>query len=184
MKLLVIVNLKKTDDMRIFVYFLTLIINLVLQSTFLESISLAGIKPNLILTAVVSVSCIRNGEEGAAYGFFAGLLQDCFFSNYIGCCVFLYTFIGYFCGAVFKNFYRENFIMPMGIAAAATFVYEFLYYIINILLLGYTDIIYFMCRIILPEVVYNALAMIIVYNIYLKANEYLEEREKYKRKVF
>lgn len=170
--------------MRIFLYFISLVLNLVIQSTVLENISLAGIKPNLILTAVVSVSCLRNREEGAAYGFFAGLLQDCYFSNYIGCCVFLYTFIGYFCGALLKSFYRENFILPMGIAAAATLVYEFLYYIINILLSGYTNIVYFMGRIIIPETVYNALAMIVVYNIYLKANEYLEEREKYKRKVF
>lgn len=170
--------------MRYFIYFVSLILNLVLQSTVLECISLAGIKPNLMLTALVSVACLRDENEGAVYGFFAGLLQDCFFSNYIGSYVFLYTFTGYFCGLLLKSFYRENFILPMGIAAAATFVCSFLYYIINILLMGYTDISYFMGKIIMPEVVYNALAMLVVYNLYLYVNNYIEEHEKYKRKVF
>ena len=111
--------------MRYVLYFLSLIINLVLQSTVFEHITLAGIKPNLILVATVSVACLRNENEGAAYGFFAGLLQDSFFSVYIGSYVFLYTFTGYCCGLLLKSFYRENFILPMGIAAAATFIFNF-----------------------------------------------------------
>ncbi len=170
--------------MRYFLYFLSIIINLVLQSTVFEHITLAGIKPNLILVAIVSVACLRDETEGAAYGFFAGFLQDSFFSVYIGSYVFLYTFIGYFCGLLLKSFYRENFILPMGIAAAATFIFNFAYYIINVLLRGYTNVMYFIGRIMLPETVYNALLMLIVYNIYLYINKYLEETEKYKRKVF
>lgn len=170
--------------MRYFIYFLSLVFNLVLQSTVFESITLAGIKPNLILIAVVSVSCLRGENEGAVYGFFSGLIQDCYFSTYIGSCTFLYMLIGYCCGLLLKSFYREVFILPMGIAAAATFVYDFLYYTINVLLRGYTDFLYYAGRIILPEMVYNALAMIVVYNLYVRVNNYLEDREKYKRKVF
>lgn len=170
--------------MRYFIYFLTLIINSVLQASLLDGIALAGIKPNLVLITVVSISCLRDSTEGAAYGFFAGLLQDCYYSSYIGCGVFLYTFIGYFCGIFLRSFYRENFILPMAIAAGATFVYNFAYYILNALLQGYPNIGYFMGKIILPEVVYNALAMIVVYNLCIAMNNYLEEKEKYKRKVF
>ena len=170
--------------MRYIFYIFSLIINLVLQSTLFEHITLAGIKPNLILVSVVSIACLRDEHEGAAYGFFAGLLQDCAFSTYIGSYVFLYTFTGYFCGLLLKSFYRENFILPMGIAAAASFLFNFSYYIINVLLRGYTNAGYFIGRIILPETVYNALAMIVVYNLYVYINRYLEENEKYKRKVF
>lgn len=170
--------------MRIILYFLSLIINLVLQSTVLEHIKLAGIKPNLILVALVSVACLRDENEGAVYGFFAGFLQDSFFSNYIGSYVFLYTFVGYFCGLLLKSFYRENFILPMGITAAATFIFNFAYYVINVLLRGYTNALYFIFRIILPEMIYNVLLMIVVYNLYMRINKYLEENEKYKRKVF
>ncbi|MBQ6553616.1 MAG: rod shape-determining protein MreD [Firmicutes bacterium] len=170
--------------MRYFLYFLSLLFNLVLQSTVLQSITLAGIKPNLMLIAIVSVSCLRGENEGAVYGFFGGLLQDCYFSTYIGSITFLYMLIGYCCGLLLKSFYRENFILPMGIAAGATVVYNFLYYTINVLLRGYTDIVYYTGRIILPETVYNALAMIVVYNLFVRVNNYLEESEKYKRKVF
>ena len=136
------------------------------------------------MVAVVSVACLRDEREGSIYGFFAGLFQDCAFSTYIGSYVFLYTFMGYFCGLLLKSFYRENFILPMGIAAAATFLFNFAYYIINVLLSGYTNAMYFIGRIILPETVYNALLMIVIYNLYMHINKYLEESEKYKRKVF
>ncbi len=170
--------------MRYFLYFISVILNIVLQSTLFEHITLAGIKPNLILVSIVSIACLRDETEGAVYGFFAGFLQDSFFSGYIGSYVFLYTFIGYFCGLLLKSFYRENFILPMGIAAAATFAVNFAYYAMNVLLRGYANAVYFIGRIILPETVYNALLMLIVYNLYLYINKYLEEEEKYKRKVF
>lgn len=177
-------KIKDYFNMRYLIYFLSLIINLALQSTFLNKISLIGIKPNIILIAVITISCLRNEKEGAVYGFLAGLLQDCYFSSYIGSYVFLYTFIGYFCGFLLKGFYRENFILPMGIVVAVTFLYNFIYYVLNILLLGYTDIMYFILHIILPEMVYNAIASIFIYNFYLFVNNRLEEREKYKHKFF
>jgi rod shape-determining protein MreD len=143
-----------------------------------------GIKPNIILIAIISVACLRGEKEGAIYGFAAGLLQDCYFSTYIGSFVFLYSFIGYFCGFLLKNFYRENFILPMAAVVVATFVYNFIFYVLNVLLRGYTDVLYFIVRIILPEMIYNALASLIVYNLYLFINNRLEEHEKYKHRFF
>ncbi len=137
-----------------------------------------------MLIIIVSIAYIRGEKEGASVGFAGGLMQDCFFATYVGSNVFLYTLIGFLCGVLCRGFYKENFLIAIGAVAASSLVYGFLYYVINILLRGYTDLPYFARTIIIPEVVYNALLSLIVYNLFFWFNEWLEDRERYRRKVF
>lgn len=165
-------------------YFIILTITLVFQSTFFELIQLVGIKPNAMLITVMSIAYIRGEKEGFITGFTAGLMQDCFFCTYVGSNVFLYSLLGYFGGILCKSFYKENFFIAVGVIMAASIAYNFSYYVINILLRGYTDLAYFMEKLIIPEAVYDGLAALLLYNILFTFNEWLEDRERYKRKVF
>lgn len=169
---------------RYITYFIILILSFIFQSTFFEYIQLVDIKPNAMLIVIVSIAYIRGEKEGAIAGFTGGLMQDCFFSMYVGSNVFLYTLIGYICGMLCKGFYKENFFIAVGVITGATFVYGFMYYVINILLRGYTDLLYFAEKIIIPEMVYNALLSVVLYNLLMAFNEWLEDRERYRRKVF
>lgn len=169
---------------RYIIYLFILIFAMVFQSTFFEYIQLVDIKPNLMLITIVSFAYIRGEKEGGIIGFTGGLLQDCFFGLYVGSNTFIYSVIGYICGNICKGFYKENFFIATGIITGATLIYNFMYYVINILLRGYTDIFYFMKNIIVPEMVYNALISLLIYNLIFIFNEWLEDKENYRRKVF
>lgn len=170
--------------MRWFITAIILIINLILQSTLFEYISIIGIKPNTALIIVVSIAFMRGETEGAITGAFAGFLQDSFFGLFVGLNVFLYMVIGYLCGKFLSGFYKESVIVPILITLISTFCYGFLYYTLSILMRGYTNFPYFLSTIILPEMVYTAIFSVILYKFLFKINSYLEEKYKYRRKVF
>lgn len=169
--------------MRYLVYAILLILGFIFQSTFLELIALLDIKPNIILIIVVSVALIRGELEGAVVGFVGGLMLDSF-SRYTGANTFICMMTGYLTGIFTVGLYKENPFVPVITVFIATFFYDFAFYIMEILLQGYTDFIYFFENIILREMVYNALVTLIVYGIIYFLNERLELKEHFKRKLF
>lgn len=170
--------------MRNFIYAMILIINLILQSTLFEYIAIIGIKPNTAIIIIVSIAFMRGETEGAAIGFFAGLLQDSFFGPFIGIHALLGMLTGYFCGKFFRGFYKESFIIPFVLTITSNILYEFIFYMTNILLRGYTKFYYFVNAIILPEVVYTAIVSVFVYKLLYVINKKIEDKESLKRKLF
>ena len=94
--------------MRYIIITITLIFNLILQSTLFEYISIIDVKPNSAIVIIISMAFMRGKTEGAVTGLIAGLLQDCFFAPYIGFYTFCYILVGYFCGMFFRGFYKET----------------------------------------------------------------------------
>jgi rod shape-determining protein MreD len=158
---------------------------MILQSTVFHYLSIYKIMPNTALIIIVSYSILRNDIEGAVFGFFAGLLQDIYFSNnVIGIHALLYALIGYYSGKVFKDFYKENYLIPMFLTFICSFIYEFIYYLIWFLFRGKTDISLYLFSIILPRSVYTVVATLPLYSIVYIVNEKLEYRSKDKTKLF
>ncbi|MBR1444561.1 MAG: rod shape-determining protein MreD [Firmicutes bacterium] len=170
--------------MRYIIITITLIFNLILQSTLFEYISIIDVKPNSAIVIIISMAFMRGKTEGAVTGLIAGLLQDCFFAPYIGFYTFCYILVGYFCGMFFRGFYKETIITPLLLTAAFDLIFEFVYYVFNILLKGYVDFGFFLKSVILPEVVYTTLISAIIYKILYYINSLLEEREKFSQKLF
>lgn len=170
--------------MRYFITAIILIINLILQSTLFEYIAIIGIKPNTAIIIIVSIAFMRGEIEGAFVGLTTGILQDSFFSSFIGIHAFLGMATGFLCGKLYRGFYKENFIIPISLTIISTLLYEIFYYILSILLRGYTNFLYFLNKIILPEVVYTAIFSILVYQILYFINKKLEVKENLKRKLF
>jgi len=170
--------------MRIAVLFFTAIINLVLQSTLFEYIEIIGIKPNTTVLFVVSYSILRGDTEGAALGFFTGLLQDCFFGDFIGMHALMYMIIGYVCGKPFKDFFHENIFFPLILGSIGIFSYGTAFYIMNYLFRGKLDFLYYLRRIILPEAVYTIAFTTPVYRLVYAINNRIEKREKRGRMLF
>ena len=170
--------------LRIFITSLILIINLVLQSSIFQLISVRNIIPNTAIVIIVSISLLRGSKEGAIAGFFAGFLQDIFF----GSSNFYYAILGALCGYITgkfnKGFYRENYMLPIFISSISTLIYESIVFITGPLFNGSTNYLYFLFNLIIPETVYNAILTVVIYRILFAINSFLEQKEQHKRKLF
>lgn len=170
--------------MRIFVTGFILILNLVLQSTLFQAIQIRGIMPNTAIILIVSYALLRGSLEGALVGFFCGLLQDVYFGTSLGFFSCLGMLTGYFSGKASQNFYRENYLIPLLLCTIATFLYETLVYSTSFLFRGNLNFLYYFNNLILPETVYTSVISILVYRILYGINEAVEQKERYKRKLF
>ena len=169
--------------MRYLSYAIMLIAGFIFQSTFFELITILDMKPDAILIIIVSVALLRGELEGAAVGFFGGLMLDTF-CPFIGANAFIGMITGYIVGVVTVGLYKENPFVPVTTVFFATLFYSSVYYVITILLQGYTNYGYFFHNIILREMVYNALAALPIYGIVYLVNSRLELKEHFKRKLF
>jgi len=164
--------------------FAVLILNIVLQSTLVQSMQIRGIIPNTAIIVIVSMSLLRGSTEGAATGLIAGLLQDIFFGVAIGYYALFGMLLGFWIGKVNKGFYRENYVIPVFICSLSTIAYESCIFLTGILFTGNTNYLYFFINLMIPEMVYNAILTILIYRVLFSINSVLEQKEKYKRKLF
>jgi len=161
-----------------------LIANFSLQSTLFQYIEILGVRPNTAFIIIVSYSILRGDVEGAIVGFFAGLLTDVYFNSYIGLYALMYMLIGYLCGKPFRNFFRENYLLPLSLVAVGSILYQFIIYIVNFLFHAELDLPYFFKTIILPGSVYTLILTVPVYSLLYGINGKLENFEKNRRKLF
>jgi len=170
--------------MRIPITALIIFVNFILQTTLFPLLAIRGIFPNTALIIVTSYALLRGSKEGAIVGGFTGLLMDIFFSKMIGFYTLLYLVIGLFFGRSQKNFYRENYLLPIIFCAISTVLFQAVLYITGFLFRGEGNLLYFLFSVLLPELVYMAIVTILVYRILFGINEWLELKEKYKYRLF
>jgi len=170
--------------MRAVVVGFLLLFNLILQSTLFGHFEILGVLPNTAILIIVCYAILRGDVEGAIVGFFAGLLQDLFFARYIGFYALCGALTGYICGKPFKDFFRENYLLPMVLVLAAVLANSFVFYVIHFLLLGQTDLWYYFQKIILPETVYTLFLSIPAYRVIYGINERLEKFAKHRRNIW
>jgi len=169
--------------MRALVVGAVLVLNIILQSTLFQHFEILNMLPNTALLIVVSYAILRGDVEGAIVGFFAGLLQDLFFAQYIGFYAMCGAVTGYLCGKPFKDFFRENYLMPVILVVAAMFANEIVFYVFHFLLFGQTDFWYYFHKLMLPATVYTLFLSIPVYRVVYGLNEWLE-RVRRRKKFF
>ena len=99
--------------MRILLTGILIFVNFILQTTLLPYISIGGILPNTALIIVVSYALLRGSTEGAIVGFFSGLPIDIFFGTSFGYYTLLFLLAGLLIGRSQKDFYRENYLLPI-----------------------------------------------------------------------
>jgi rod shape-determining protein MreD len=157
-------------------------LNFILQTTIFGFITFLGVMPMTAIILVVSYACLRGDVEGAVFGFFSGFLWDMFFMEYLGLYALLFALVGFFCGKPFKDFFTDNFFLPLLLVLMAMLGYETVFYLINFSARGrFID--YFRI-IILPGTIYTILLAIPVYRFMFWLNRKIEDVEKRNRKVF
>ncbi len=106
--------------MKPFAWALFLVVTLVVQTTVLPLIAVAGARPDLLLLVVVSAGLLLGREHGVGMGFFAGLLQDLASGNVFGVNVLSKTAAGYVAGLVEQKVFKENVLLPLLAVILAT----------------------------------------------------------------
>lgn len=170
--------------MRILLTSILVFVNFILQTTLLPYLSIGGVLPNTALIIVVSYALLRGSISGAMVGFFSGMLMDIFFGTSIGFYALLFLLAGLTIGRSQKEFYRENYLLPVIICSLTAMVYESIVFITGFVFQGETNILYFLLRLLIPEAVYTAVVTVPIYRLLFGVNEWLELKEKYKYRLF
>jgi len=162
--------------MRAVIFGAVIILNFILQSTVFSYIEVFQVAPNTALLIVVSYAMLRQDVEGAIAGFFAGILIDIMFGNILGFYALMYAVAGFLCGKPFKDFVRENYLLPIVLAIAATLALETVTFGAFFALRGNTNFMTYLQARIIPATVYTVLLSVPVYLLIYRLNKALEKR--------
>ncbi len=163
---------------------LILVANLVLLSTLFQHLRIFHIIPNTTMALVVSYALLRGSAGGGRLGFCAGLMQDLLFGPSIGFYALLYLLCGLFCGRRSRDFYRENYLLPVLFTALCTLFCGLAVYVTGFLFRGHYNPLPYLTGTILPETVYTGLVCPFLYRLLFSVNDALERGESHKRKLF
>lgn len=163
---------------RILVYGAVLVAAFVLQTSVFHFFLLADIAPNLLLIVTVASGLMGGRKQGMAVGFFAGLLTDIFFGEYLGAYSFIYLMFGYINGFFSHLFYVEDMVFPVVMIAVNDLAYGTVIYLVYYLMRAKWDFLFYARRIILPEAAYTAIVGIAVFFVLLKIDDKLRDYEK------
>lgn len=149
-----------------------------LQAHFFTNITIAGIKPNLIVIFILFIGLYSNAIYGTVSGILVGLFLDCIYGKCIGVSAVMLCAIG-FLGAYFdKNFSKESRLTIMLMAIGATAIFEAGYYLLSAIILNFDMQVIEFIKMLLLELLYNTLLTLILYPIIQKLGYILEENFK------
>lgn len=149
-----------------------------LQCTLFNHLELAGIKPNLILIVTASFGFMRGQKEGMLVGFFAGLITDIQFGTILGFYALLYLVIGFVNGLFEQLYFDEDIKLPLFLISVSEFLYGIIIYLLMFMLRSDFNFLYYLNRIIVPELIYTIVITLGLYPLILFSNHKLEAEEK------
>ncbi|WP_455715871.1 rod shape-determining protein MreD [Anaerosporobacter sp.] len=158
---------------RFFMSLIVIIVCFLLQSTVFQSLAIAGVVPNLLLIVTVAAGYMHGRTNGIYVGLACGLLVDICYGDVIGLFGLMYMCIGYLNGYAHKIY----FTMPIILVSISDFLYGFFYYVFLFLLRNRLNILFYLKRVILPELIYTVVVSIVLYKILHILNVKLERSE-------
>ena len=155
-----------------------------IQCTYGRYIAIGGITPNLLIIIPVLFGFLNGKNEGIYVGLVSGLLYDLLFNSMIGFSSLIFMYIGYFAGCYYKKYEESEMLFPLLILLIGNMAFGLIAYIGNFLLHNKLDILYYMTRIVIPEVVYTIFVTIIIYKPLVFLNTKLESKDRRRVKNF
>jgi len=162
--------------MRVLIFGALIIFNFTLQATIFTYIEILQVAPNTALLIVVAYAMLRDDVEGAIVGFFTGLLIDIVFGQIIGFYALFYALIGFFCAKPFKDFVRENYLLPIALTIASVITLESITFGAMFALRGNAEFFYYLRTRILPATIYTVMLSVPIYMMVYRINKALEKR--------
>ncbi|MDD2979208.1 MAG: rod shape-determining protein MreD [Hespellia sp.] len=157
---------------------LMIILCFLLQTTVFNHLTLATIRPNLLLILTASFGFMRGSKEGLIVGFFSGLLIDIQFSAIMGFYALVYALIGFANGRFQRLYYDDDIKLPLFLISASEAVYGLVIYFFMYLLRSRFSFATYLSQIIIPELIYTVIITLGLYQVILFVNHRLEEEEK------
>jgi rod shape-determining protein MreD len=97
------------------------------QVTFLHSLEVIGLKPELLLVGTIFFSMKMGAVPGFAIGAFSGFIFDCLSLSPLGLHTFLYGLAGLLSGRARKKVYYEGFPAQMLVVFSASLAVSIVY---------------------------------------------------------
>ncbi|MCL2864300.1 MAG: rod shape-determining protein MreD [Lachnospiraceae bacterium] len=176
--------MKRLKLKRFFIGVALVLAVVLIQTTVLNLIAIANIRPNLIIILTASFGFMRGSKEGMFVGFGAGLLLDILFGNIIGFYALIYLVFGFLNGLFQQIYLDEDIKLPILLISVSSFVYGLFIYFFHFVLRGVFDFFHLLNAIILPELIYTIAATLGLYPFILFINRKLETEEKRRASKF
>ena len=108
---------------------LLILLALFLQTSWIDAISIVGIKPDLVLIVLVFVGITRGQIEATALGFLSGLLLDIYNPEWMGVNALANSLVGFAVGYSRIGIVAEDIKVQTAILFSATLLHDIIYFI-------------------------------------------------------
>lgn len=146
------------------------IISLVLETTLFPHLTVAGVKPDLILVLVVLYAMLHGSREGAIIGFMGGIMQDLLLGQFVGLNALAKLLAGLLFGVLEYKIYKESIFIAAVALIFGTLWHESLIWLLG-LFAGFSGN-YFTAfeDIIFPSIVYNSCLAPFIYGRFYRSS--------------
>lgn len=149
-----------------------------LEVNIFSYLTIAGVKPNLLVIYILCIGLFANAYVGLGMGVFFGLLLDLLFGKVVGISAILFCIIGYLGSYFDKNFSKENKITIILMVIGSTIIFELGSYFISSIVIDFdAEYLVFFKKLIL-EILYNSLLVIIFYPLIQKIGYWIDRNFK------
>ena len=150
----------------VFLMGVLLVVCLVLQATVFNYLTVAGVKPDLLLIIIVLYGLLY-GKKAGVLGFIYGLVEDLLTGRFIGFNAITKGLMGLLIGYLEPKLFKDHMLVPVVMLLVGTFVYGAFAYVVG-LIIGLYSIFEFEAylRIIIFQSIYNACLAPFLYGKY------------------
>lgn len=164
--------MKKASDI-IFIILIFFIIYF-LQSNFFTWFNIAGIIPNLFVILIMLIGLFMKKKTGFVFGIIFGLLIDLFIGVRIGINAISLAITGLAAETLDKNFSKDNRITVMFLTSILTLLAEVIVCVLQVLFCNANIQFLEFTKVIMVEMVYNAILIVIIYPGFLSFGRKIE----------
>jgi len=143
---------------------------LVLQSTLFASVTLRGVKPELVYLVTIVLAFLEGPSSGALAGFAGGMAQDFLLNQPKGITALTLTLVGYAVGTIRQYIVTPSPLLPVALVGGATAV-GVLFYGVVAFLLGVTQGASYLVYVAFLAGVYNAVLTPILFPVLRRVAE-------------
>ncbi|HLR21979.1 MAG TPA: rod shape-determining protein MreD [Tissierellaceae bacterium] len=152
--------------MNIIILALTIILNIIIESTIIPYIPILGYVPNLALIIITVVALLKGKYYGAFFGLILGLLEDILFGKVVGVNALLYFLLGYTNGLVSNALNMDNLAIPVIATSFSTISYNLFYALMIFFLSMNINSSTVLKNVFSLEILYNGLLSIFLYKMF------------------
>ena len=162
--------------LRLLAYGIEIVLLYVAQNTPGLLPPLLGVRPVLVLCALITFAMMEDEKTGLGFGIFTGLLLDLSAGNAIGLYAAVLGIIGFFCGLLAANLIKTNLLTALALCAAGVFVFLGLQFVFTFLLHNYDYASQTFVNFYLPLMLYSFIPAPVLYFINRAVAALIRER--------